>query len=88
MLPARPGWGPKNDSENDENPYKTCRFLTFLVILVTLTKTTSELKFWPRTLEFWPPGEEGGGVSLEGLLYYVKALTLSCQAPCINITEQ
>ena len=48
MLPARPGWGPKNDTGNDENPYKTCCFLTFLDILGTLTMTISELKFWRR----------------------------------------
>ena len=45
MLPARPGGGTKNGTENYENPYKTCRFLTFLVILGTLTLCISELKF-------------------------------------------
>ena len=44
MLPARPGWGTENGTENDENPSKTCSFLMFLVILGTLTLCISELK--------------------------------------------
>ena len=48
MLTARPEWGPKMTPGIDANPYKTCCFLTFLVILGTLTKTISELEFRRR----------------------------------------
>ena len=44
MFPARPGWGPKNDTGNDENLYKACCFLTCLDISGTLTMTISDLK--------------------------------------------
>ena len=39
--------------QNRENPYKTCRFLTFLVILMLPTKTISERRRRSQSIEIW-----------------------------------
>ncbi len=62
MLPARPGWGPQNDTGNDRNRMETFRFLAFIVLLGILTKTIYDLKIRRRIMKSEPLGDEGGDV--------------------------